>query len=594
MELSVDAHRAWAEVPHRIRAGEILPDPWEGLFGTLRSARPAAGCMTIGQIGQRPDGRIATVSGHSRNINGPEGHRHFCLACARLSMPWWSAPIPFGSTATAAHGPPCHRAEPGYAWSSIHAARSPATARPFIRDGVHRIVVTGHMQPSLWRRRRHRDDRLAGHRGPHRTGCDSRRLVRARPAADPDRGRRADGLVLPVGRLPRSPARCRLGPILGSGKRTRSAARRPTWPAPCACRCGPPIVSAAKSSLTAICPPGALLPVGVQDRLASSSLNLSPASDHEGRVAAAGAGSGGQSLRLCSSSAQEPRARLRCEGSDVTGRHQTNLLPGHGPGAAPPVVPITGKPWRSLRRRPSRIPRSEMPGRTGRREPRARRAPSAETLPGLGDPGPAAPHAGRCRRRGARRGWDGDDGRRRWSGARADRRAGPAPRPGCRNPCVAMAPTDIIWHPGPPLPAAEGPRSVPGSTTATPVARHGEALRPADRRSSGWSRRRRRVEASAASLAGLQPPHASPRQPRLAEPRDDGRARPPAGPACRVAADFRQDAEGQAVDDDRMIRRPPPSSCALGNRLLLGVRQRKALTRAREARRPIPVVAVRR
>jgi hypothetical protein len=76
MELSVDAHRAWAEVPHRIRAGDILPDPWEGLFGTLRSARSAGGCMAVGQIGQSLDGRIATLSGHSRYINGSQGLCH--------------------------------------------------------------------------------------------------------------------------------------------------------------------------------------------------------------------------------------------------------------------------------------------------------------------------------------------------------------------------------------------------------------------------------------------------------------------------------------------------------------------------------------
>src|SRR4029079_3394796 len=76
MESSGDAHRAWAEVPHRVRAGEVLPEPWEGLFGTLRSARSAGGCMAVGQIGQSLDGRIATLSGHSRYINGSQGLCH--------------------------------------------------------------------------------------------------------------------------------------------------------------------------------------------------------------------------------------------------------------------------------------------------------------------------------------------------------------------------------------------------------------------------------------------------------------------------------------------------------------------------------------
>src|SRR5207302_1519957 len=38
MECStVDTGPSWTEVPHRIRAGDVLPEPWESLFGPLRA-----------------------------------------------------------------------------------------------------------------------------------------------------------------------------------------------------------------------------------------------------------------------------------------------------------------------------------------------------------------------------------------------------------------------------------------------------------------------------------------------------------------------------------------------------------------------------
>jgi diaminohydroxyphosphoribosylaminopyrimidine deaminase / 5-amino-6-(5-phosphoribosylamino)uracil reductase len=70
-----DNSPTWAEVPHRIRAGHMLPEPWESLFGPLRAnSRP--GAIVVGQIGQSIDGRIATLSGHSHYINGPAGLDH--------------------------------------------------------------------------------------------------------------------------------------------------------------------------------------------------------------------------------------------------------------------------------------------------------------------------------------------------------------------------------------------------------------------------------------------------------------------------------------------------------------------------------------
>jgi diaminohydroxyphosphoribosylaminopyrimidine deaminase / 5-amino-6-(5-phosphoribosylamino)uracil reductase len=72
---TLDSGPSWTEVPHRIRAGDVLPEPWESLFGPLR-ATTRSGAMVVGQIGQSIDGRIATLSGHSHYINGPAGLDH--------------------------------------------------------------------------------------------------------------------------------------------------------------------------------------------------------------------------------------------------------------------------------------------------------------------------------------------------------------------------------------------------------------------------------------------------------------------------------------------------------------------------------------
>ncbi len=72
---TLDTGLSWTEVPHRIRAGDVLPEPWESLFGPLRAVS-RSGAVVVGQLGQSIDGRIATVSGHSHYINGPAGLDH--------------------------------------------------------------------------------------------------------------------------------------------------------------------------------------------------------------------------------------------------------------------------------------------------------------------------------------------------------------------------------------------------------------------------------------------------------------------------------------------------------------------------------------
>src|ERR1044072_3076285 len=66
----------WQKVPSNFRASDTpLPEPWEGRFGPLRRGS-VDGLVVVGQIGQSIDGRIATVTGHSKYINGPAGLAH--------------------------------------------------------------------------------------------------------------------------------------------------------------------------------------------------------------------------------------------------------------------------------------------------------------------------------------------------------------------------------------------------------------------------------------------------------------------------------------------------------------------------------------
>ena len=66
----------WSRVPINFRANlEPLPEPWEARFGPLRRGT-VDDLVVVGQIGQSIDGRIATVTGHSKYINGPAGLDH--------------------------------------------------------------------------------------------------------------------------------------------------------------------------------------------------------------------------------------------------------------------------------------------------------------------------------------------------------------------------------------------------------------------------------------------------------------------------------------------------------------------------------------
>ena len=141
--MAADTNRGWHEVPHRIRCGRALGDPWESLFGPLRSAS-----IVVGQLGQSLDGRIAREPGRMSVINGPEGIVHLHRLRVRWSMPWWSAPSRCGSTIRSSR---CAMSEGPNLVRVVIDPRGtlPARSRAFAADGVHRIVITRQQSRSI-------------------------------------------------------------------------------------------------------------------------------------------------------------------------------------------------------------------------------------------------------------------------------------------------------------------------------------------------------------------------------------------------------------------------------------------------------------
>ena len=135
---AVDPGRDWREVPRLIRSGQALSEPWESLFGPLRASGDST--MVVGQIGQSLDGRIATLSGHSRYINGPEGIAHLHRLRALVDA------VVVGAGTVRTDDPQLtvrHVAGPNPVRVIIDPrGMLPATSRAFARDGVHRIVIT--------------------------------------------------------------------------------------------------------------------------------------------------------------------------------------------------------------------------------------------------------------------------------------------------------------------------------------------------------------------------------------------------------------------------------------------------------------------
>ena len=131
---------SWAGFAQSFRnPPQPLSPPWGELFEPLRTGT-VDDLVVIAQIGQSLDGRIATVSGHSKYINGPAGLAHL----HRLRSLVDAVVIGVG-TALADDPQLTVRRVAG-----PHPARIvldpngqlPASAKVFVNDGVRRLLVT--------------------------------------------------------------------------------------------------------------------------------------------------------------------------------------------------------------------------------------------------------------------------------------------------------------------------------------------------------------------------------------------------------------------------------------------------------------------
>src|SRR5215204_1570064 len=132
---------SWTAIPGAFRAlTKPLPDPWEAVFGPLRSGE-IDDMMVIGQIGQSLDGRVATESGHSHYINGPAGLAHLHRLRALVDA------VVVGVGTAVADDPQLtvRRVEgPNPVRVVIDPrGRLPAAARMLADDNTRRIVIAG-------------------------------------------------------------------------------------------------------------------------------------------------------------------------------------------------------------------------------------------------------------------------------------------------------------------------------------------------------------------------------------------------------------------------------------------------------------------
>ena len=68
-------------MPHRIRCGRALGDPWESLFGPLRPSS-----IVVGQLGQSLDGRIATEPGQSTLYHAESNQEGFLVLSGECAL----------------------------------------------------------------------------------------------------------------------------------------------------------------------------------------------------------------------------------------------------------------------------------------------------------------------------------------------------------------------------------------------------------------------------------------------------------------------------------------------------------------------------
>jgi diaminohydroxyphosphoribosylaminopyrimidine deaminase / 5-amino-6-(5-phosphoribosylamino)uracil reductase len=132
----------WVHVPQMLRESEnILPSPWEEIFGPLRRSRSSDAPVVIGQFGQSIDARIATASGHSHYINGADGLAHLHRLRALVDA------VVIGVGTAVADDPQLtvrRVAGPNPARVVIDpTGRLPPSARVLVEDGARRLVVVG-------------------------------------------------------------------------------------------------------------------------------------------------------------------------------------------------------------------------------------------------------------------------------------------------------------------------------------------------------------------------------------------------------------------------------------------------------------------
>jgi len=139
---------AWQKVPSNFRAlNGPLPAPWEERFGPLRQGT-IDDLVVVGQIGQSIDGRIATVTGHSKYINGPAGLAHLHRLRALVDA------VLIGIGTAVADDPlltvrRCAGPSPARIILDPR-GRLPPAAKVLNEDGVRRLVITAEgVRPKL-------------------------------------------------------------------------------------------------------------------------------------------------------------------------------------------------------------------------------------------------------------------------------------------------------------------------------------------------------------------------------------------------------------------------------------------------------------
>jgi riboflavin-specific deaminase-like protein len=138
----------WPQVPSNFRASErSLPEPWEARFGPLRRGT-VDDLVVVGQIGQSIDGRIATVTGHSKYINGPAGlaHLHRLRALVDAVLVGIGTAVADNPLLTVRR---CAGPNPARIVLDPRGRLSP-DARVLTEDGVRRLVITAEgVRPKL-------------------------------------------------------------------------------------------------------------------------------------------------------------------------------------------------------------------------------------------------------------------------------------------------------------------------------------------------------------------------------------------------------------------------------------------------------------